>query len=67
MNRPANVTNPLLAKNIFGPEVFTEYGMTEIEATSTFQNIVDLNVAANARRPNANFTINKDTLLTWPD
>jgi prostaglandin-endoperoxide synthase 2 len=61
------LTNPLLARNVFGPGVFTDYGMAEIAATSTFQDIVDLNVAANAMKPKANFTIDKDTLLPWPD
>jgi prostaglandin-endoperoxide synthase 2 len=40
--------------------------MSEIAATSTFQDIVNNNVADGATRPSANFTIDESTLLPRP-
>ncbi len=52
------LTNPLLGKNVFGPEVMTEYGLEEIEKTSTFADIVGKNLADGASMPRCGFTLN---------
>lgn len=51
------LTNPLLAVNIFGSEVFSEWGLKQIEETSSFADVVARNTAEGTRPPRAAFTL----------
>ncbi len=42
------LTNPLLSKNIYNADNFTQYGLDQIEATPSLQALVDRNVLAGA-------------------
>ncbi len=42
-------TNPLLSRNVYKPETFTEYGFHWIDKTNTVQDLVNRNVKGTAR------------------
>jgi prostaglandin-endoperoxide synthase 2 len=48
------LTNPLLSKNIYGPATFSPQALAQMEATTSFDDIVQRNVAMNGHK--ANFT-----------
>lgn len=50
------LTNPLLAVNIFGAEVFSEWGLKQIEETSSFADVI-ARTTPEDRRPSAAFTL----------
>jgi len=42
-------TNPLLSKNVYGPQTFTDYGVQLIEETKTVEDLVNRNVSRRVR------------------
>ena len=42
------LTDPLLSKNVYNADTFTQYGLDQVEATPTSQALVDRNVPQGA-------------------
>lgn len=42
-------TNPLLSRNVYGPATFTDYGIDQIDKTTSIENLVNRNVSQPVR------------------